>query len=215
MTPTLSRRLLIPLLLLGLVLAAAAAWWFTRAPLATAVVVQPTPLLRTLQFSARVATTTRVDLGATQTGRVVQVLVEQGAKVRAGDVLVRLETAELLAAVNQAVAGEQQAAARLAGLRSSGRGAVQAANAQAQAVLVAAQAELRRTQDLVARGFLSPARLDEVERAVQVAQAQVAAAQASSNANAEQGTEVAQAQAQLLLAGAATQAARAVWPRPN
>ena len=209
MTPTLSRRLLIPLLLLGLVLAAAAAWWFTRAPLAAVVVVQPTPLLRTLQFSARVATTTRVDLGATQTGRVVQVLVEQGAKVRAGDVLVRLETAELLAAVNQAVAGEQQAAARLAGLRSSGRGAVQAANAQAQAVLVAAQAELRRTQDLVARGFLSPARLDEVERAVQVAQAQVAAAQASSNANAEQGTEVAQAQAQLLLAGAATQAARA------
>ncbi len=209
MTPTLSRRLLLPLLLCGLVLVAAATWWFTRTPSASALVVQPMPLVRTLQFSARVATASRVDLGATQTGRVVQVLVAQGAAVRAGEVLVRLETAELQAALNQALASEQQALARLAGLRSSGRSGARAGAAQAQAVLVAAQAELKRTQDLVARGFLSPARLDESQRALQVAQAQQDAAMAVSAANAEQGVDVAQAQAQQVLAAAATQAARA------
>lgn len=209
MTPMLSRRLLWSLGLSALLLAGAASWWFTRAKLAVAVVMQPAPLVRTVQFSARVATASRVDLGATQTGRVVQVLVAQGAEVRAGDLLVRLEAAELQAALNQALASEQQALARLAGLRSSGRSGAQAGAAQAQAVLVAAQAELKRTQDLVGRGFLSPARLDESQRAVQVAQAQQAAAMAVSAANAEQGTDVAQAQAQLVLAGAASQAARA------
>ena len=209
MSGTLSRRAWWAMGLGALVLVAAAAWWFTRAPSAPAVVVQPAPLVRTLQFSARVATASRVDVGATQTGRVVQVLVEQGASVRAGDVLVRLETAELQAAVNQAVASEQQAVARVAGLRSSGRSGAQAAVAQTQAVLVAAQAELRRTQDLVANGFLSPARLEESERALRVAQAQQAAALAQSAANAEQGTDLVQAQAQVVLAGAAIQAARA------
>ena len=209
MSGTLSRRAWWAMGLGALVLVAAALWWFTRAPSAPAVVVQPAPLVRTLQFSARVATASRVDVGATQTGRVVQVLVEQGASVRAGDVLVRLETAELQAAVNQAVASEQQAVARVAGLRSSGRSGAQAAVAQTQAVLVAAQAELRRTQDLVANGFLSPARLEESERALRVAQAQQAAALAQSAANAEQGTDLVQAQAQVVLAGAAIQAARA------
>ena len=194
---------------LGLVLVAAAGWWFTRAPSALAVIVQPVPLVRTLQFSARVATASRVDVGATITGRVTQVTVAEGASVRRGEVLVRLETAELQAALDQARASEQQAVARLAGLRGSGRSTVQAGLAQADAVLVAAQAELGRTQDLVARGFLGQSRLDEAQRALQVAQAQQASARAQSAANAEQGTDVVQAQAQLALASSATQAARA------
>jgi len=44
--------------------------------------------------------------------------------------------------------------------------------AQADSVLAAAQADLQRTQALVARGFLSDARLDEARRAATVAQAQ-------------------------------------------
>ena len=71
----------------------------------------------------------------------------------------------------------------------------------------AARAEGRRTQDLVAQGFLSPSRLDEAQRAVAVAQAQLEGARAQRAANA--GTDVAQAQAQLSLARAATQAAQA------
>lgn len=167
------------------------------------------PLVRTLQFSARVATASRVELGSTLTARVLTVAVAEGAQVKAGDVLVRLESDELRAALAQSQASERQAAARLAGLRSTGRRTAQAAVAQAEAVRVAAQAELQRTQDLVAKGFLSEARMDEVRRALAVAQAQLDAAGAQNAAIAEPGTDVAQAQAQLALATAARAAAEA------
>jgi HlyD family secretion protein len=92
-----------------------------RSPQVDAVQLRQAPLVRTLQFSARVATLSRVDVGSTITGRVAQVLVAEGAQVRRGDALLRLESDELVAAVTQAVAAERQAAARLAGLRSTGR----------------------------------------------------------------------------------------------
>ena len=184
-------------------------WWATRAPLVPAVRAGMAPLVRTLQFSARVATASRVELGSTLTGRVRTVAVAEGAQVKAGDVLVQLESEELRAALAQSQASERQAAARLTGLRSTGRSAAQAAVAQAESVRVAAQAELQRTQDLVAAGFLSQARLDEARRAMAVAQAQLEAARAQSAANAEPGTEIAQAQAQLALASAARAAAEA------
>lgn len=189
--------------------AAGAAWWVQRSPRVDVLELRYTPLLRTLQFSARVATLSRVDIGSTVTGRVAQVRVSEGAQVRQGEVLIQLETDELRAAVTQAVASEQQAQARLAGLRSTGRTAAQSALMQADSTLKAAEAELARTQQLVKQGFLSEARLDEVRRAVEVARAQQTGARAQTQANAEAGTDVAQAQAQLALASAATAAARA------
>ena len=149
------------------------------------------PLVRTLQFSARVATASRVDVGSTVTGRVLQVAVAEGAQVKAGR---RAGAAGKRRTAGRAGAGagqpKRQAAARLAGLRSTGRSAAQAGVAQAESVLLAAQADLQRTQDLVAQGFLSAARLDEAQRAVAVAQAQLDGARAQSAANAEQGTDV-------------------------
>ena len=180
-----------------------------RGPQVDALVVQSAPLVRTLQFSARVATFSRVDVGSTVTGRVAQVRVMEGTQVRQGDVLVQLESDELRAALAQAVAAERQAKARLEGLRSTGRTAAQAARAQADASLQAASASLARVQQLVAEGFYSPAQLDEARRAVDVARAQQLGAQAQLQATADAGTEVAQAQAQLALAQAATVAAQA------
>src|SRR3989344_2713164 len=104
-----------------------------RGPQVDALLVQSAPLVRTLQFSARVATLSRVDVGSTVTGRVAQVQVTEGAQVRQGDVLVQLESDELAAALAQAVAAERQAQSRLVGLRSSGRRAAQAARAPVQA----------------------------------------------------------------------------------
>lgn len=188
-------------------LGGAAAWWTWRTPQATAVSVRAAPLVRSLQFSARVATASRVEVGSTLTGRVHEVAVSEGARVKAGDVLLRLDSDELQAALAQGEATERQAAARLAGLRSTGRSAARATLAQAESVLVAAQAELQRTGDLVARGFLSEARLDEARRAVAVAQAQREGAQAQLAANADAGSDVAQARAQLAQAQAARAAA--------
>ena len=192
-----------------LVIAATVGALALRGPQVDALVLKSAPLVRTLQFSARVATLSRVDVGSTVTGRVVQVRVQEGAQVRQGDVLVQLESDELRAALAQAVASERQAQARLAGLRSSGRSAAQAVLAQADATLRAANASLARVQQLVAEGFYSPAQLDEARRAVDVARAQQRNAQAQIEANADAGTDVAQALAQLALAQAATVAARA------
>jgi len=204
-----SRRAVWLFVALAAVVAALAVWWATRPPTVPAVTLRAAPLVRTLQFSARVATPSRVDVGSTLTGRVVQVAVDEGAQVRKGELLVRLESDELRAVLAQAQASEHQAAARLAGLRSTGRSAAQAAVEQAESVLLAAQAELRRTQDLVAQGFLSESRLDDVRRVVAVAQAQLDSARAQSAANADAGTDVAQAQAQLALARSTTAAAQA------
>ena len=203
--PSILVAALLVLLLLGVV----AGWMLLRGAKVDALELHNAPLVRTLQFSARVATLARVDIGSTVTGRVVQVLVREGATVRQGDVLLQLESDELRAALAQSVASEQQAASRLAGLRSSGRASARAALAQADATLRAANAELVRTQQLVDQGFLSASRLDDARRAVQVAQAQQTGATAQLQANDDNGTDVAQAQAQLAQSRAAAVAARA------
>ena len=167
------------------------------------------PLVRSLRFSARVEALSRVDVGSTVTGRVERVAVAEGMAVRKDDLLVELESQELRAALAQAQASRAQAQARLAGLRSTGRGAVQASLQQAQAAARAAQADFDRVAQLVAQNFLSASRLDDARRARDVALAQLQAASAQVQAVADSGTEVQQAQAQLQLADAGIAAATA------
>lgn len=189
--------------------AAVLGWARWRGPVVDAFAVQAAPLVRTVQVSARVEALTRVDVGATLTGRVAEVLVREGDAVRAGQPLLRLETDELRATLAQARASEQQAQARLSGLRTTGRAQTQAALAQADAGVVAARAEMERAQALVAQGFVSGSRLDEARRALQVAEAQQANARAQVAANRDGGTDEVQAQAQWQAAKAATEAAQA------
>jgi HlyD family secretion protein len=188
--------------------AAALIWFNLRGPLVAGVEIRTAPLVRTLQFSARVATLSRVDVGSTMTGRVAKVLVRQGADVRQGEELAVLESDELRAALAQAQAALSQAQARLVGLRSTGRASAKAALMQADATLRAAQAELARSQQLVAQGFVSASRVDEAQRAVDVARAQQASAQSQSQANGEAGVDIAQAQAQVDQARAAVGSAQ-------
>ncbi len=81
--------------------------------------------------------------------RVLVVAAIGGALDKAGDLL-RLETDQLPAAL-----------------------------AQTDSAVIAAQAALRRTQDLLTQGLRSPALLDEVHRSVAVAQPQRAVAAAA------------------------------------
>ena len=204
-----SRRWIGVVGIISLIAVAAFAWLGLRSPIVTAIEVRYAPLVRSLQFSARVATLSRVDVGSTITARVVKVLVDDGAAVRQGDVLVQLESDELRATLAQAQASASQARARLAGLRSTGRSSARAAVMQSDATLRAALADLARNRQLVAQGFISASRLDEVQRAVEVARAQQEAAQAQVQANADAGTDVVQAQAQLDQARAAITTAQA------
>ncbi|MBX3635191.1 MAG: efflux RND transporter periplasmic adaptor subunit [Rubrivivax sp.] len=203
-----SRKSIVLWLLAAALLAAALWFGFGRPPPAPAVTVQAAPLVRTLQFSGRVATLSRVEVGSTVTGRVAAVLVREGDAVAAGQPLLRLEDEEWRAALAQAEAGVRQATARLAGLQGSGLDAAAAAVAQADAQVRAAEAEVRRTRELLAQGFVGQARLDEAERAAAVARAQRAAAQAQRQGLDKGGSDIAQAGAQQALAAAAAAAAR-------
>ena len=203
------KRWILGVALLVLAIAAATFWWRGRALPVDVLQVRLAPLVRTVQFSARVQALSRVDIGATVTGRVAEVLVGEGARVPAGAELVRLESQELRAALAQALAAQQQAAARLAGLRSTGRSTAGAALAQAQATVDATQADYERTRQLVAQGFLSPARQDDARRARDVALAQRDSARAQAGAIGDAGTEIVQAQAAAAAAASAVEAARA------
>ncbi|MDO9089203.1 MAG: efflux RND transporter periplasmic adaptor subunit [Burkholderiaceae bacterium] len=202
------RRWLLIAFAVAAVIAAAALWLSLSRPLVEVIEVRRAPLVRTVQFSARVATLSRVDVGSTLTGRVAKVHVRESAQVRQGDVLVTLESDELRAAQRQAEASQRQAEAHLKGLRTTGRASSAAAVSQADATLSAAQAEMVRAQQLVAQGFVSASRLDETRRAVEVARAQQASARAQVQANADAGSDIAQAEAQLAVAQAANAATR-------
>jgi HlyD family secretion protein len=138
------RWLWICLAIVAVIVIIGAVWWFTRPPAVAAVKAQWSPLIRTLQFSARVATTSRVEIGSTITGRVKQVMVREGDLVKKDAALIQLESEELKAALAQAKAAENQANERLIGLRSTGRSVVDAAVAQADSVVMKSQSELRR-----------------------------------------------------------------------
>lgn len=182
-----SRRLRLTLLALGLVavVAGGLAWRAAAVPEVPAVAVRSGPLVRSLLFTARVATASRVEVGATLTGRVEAVAVREGDAVRPGQALVTLERAELAAALAQAQASERQATA----------------------VQRNAAAELARAQELVQRGFLSASRLDEARRAEEVAQAQAALAR-----SAVQAAQVRLAQTVVAAPSAARVLARQVEP---
>ena len=180
-----------------------------RGPVVPAVQVQAQPLVRTLQFSARVETRSRVGVGSTIVGRVESVDVREGDAVHAGQLLVQLEPAEQQAAVQQAQASLEQARAQLANVRSNSRIGHQAQVAQAQAGLTQAEADWARNQKLVAQGFLSQAALDDKRKALDVARAQLQAAQAQAAASADGGAELKTVQAQVLQAEAGLATAQA------
>lgn len=185
------------------------AWLRFRPVAVEAVRPQTQALTRSLQFSARVQTPSRVDVGTTVTGRVARVLVQEGDTVRAGTPLVLLEPDEWRAALLQAQASLQQAQARLTSQQGSALPSAKAALAQAEANVLAAERDLARVKELVAAQFYSPARLDEARRSVDVARAQRDAAKVQWQAQGQQGGERAAAQAQVDAAKAAVDVARA------
>jgi HlyD family secretion protein len=188
---------------------AAAAFVVTRPAPVALTTAATAPLAQTLVFSGRVASAVRVELGATVTGRVAEVLVGEGDPVRRGQPLARLESEEVQAQLAQAQAALRLARARLDGQREVARPSSDAALSQALANLEAAQREARRSEDLLGQGYVSIARVDETRRAVQVAQAQVDAARAASRAQANTGTETEQARLRVEEAGAALALAQA------
>lgn len=112
----------------------------------------------------------QVDVATKIPGRVEAVLVQEGDLVRAGQVLARMDTRELDAALRQAEAQVRQARRVLE--------ARQATEAQFRSQLTVAEAELSRTRSLIEGGWATRQTLDQRIGARDAAVAALAAAAA-------------------------------------
>ena len=135
-----------------------------------------------------------VDIATKVAGRLEQLLVDEGQFVRRGEPLARINTAALDAAVRQAQAQVQQAVSTVAtahsqaAQRGSEQRAAQATVLQRSAEYKTIDSQLKRSETLALKGYLSRqalddlrARRDSAQAAVVAAQAQVAAVAAAVN----------------------------------
>jgi len=166
-------------------------------------------LVQSVVASGRIVSPQRVTVALQGSGRVQRVAVAEGQKVEAGQLLIELDNSDSRASLAQANAATAQAQAKLRQLAELGQPQAVQALAQAQATALQARKALDRNRDLVARGFVSQAAVDDAQRAVDVAASQVASAQAQVKSNAAGGSETLLAQAALSQAQAGQQLARA------
>ena len=159
--------------------------------------------------SGRVLPPAKVEIGATITARVEKVQVREGARIVADQVLVELERGEWAAAAAQARAAVARAKARVSSVQTLALPTAQAGLKQAEANLVQAERDDKRNRDLLAKGFISQARVDESERQLDVARSQLTSAKAQAGAQGASGAEAQQAQSQHAEAVAALDATEA------
>lgn len=135
--------------LVAAAIAAAAAYALLLAPGVDAVRVVRKDVVQSVVASGRIATPFRVDVGSQIVGTVAEVPVTEGQAVRAGQVLVRLDSAEARANLRQA-----------------------------QATLANAQAQYERNRKLSEGGFIGKSALDDLWQKLEVARTGVEAARA-------------------------------------
>lgn len=155
-----------------------------------------------------------VRLGFRVSGRVAEVLKEEGDAVASGEIVVRLDAEPFQIAVNQARAQTEQAAAHLAELENGSRPEdIERARrnlAEAEAALRNTQLVYERQQRLVGEGAVAKQDFDTARSAFEAARARQGAARATLDLL-EAGTrseQIAQARAALDAAHAALEQAR-------
>lgn len=130
-------------------------------------------------------TATEVSVSAEVAGKVVQVLVEEGRKVKQGEPIAQLDAAPLQLQAQQARAALEAAQARLAEARAGARPAqirqADAQAAQAAAALAGAQKNYDAIKQLYDQGAATKAQFDAATTQLQTARAQSDAARAQAD----------------------------------
>ncbi|AGB80770.1 multidrug resistance efflux pump [Serratia sp. FGI94] len=115
-------------------------------------------------------------------GRVVERLIERGDDVKSGQVMIKLDSPELLAQLRSAQATRDEAKAQLDqslhGTREENIRSLRASLAQAQAELRNAQHDYDRNRSVAAKGYISKSELDSSRRSRDTAYQQVQDAKA-------------------------------------
>lgn len=188
------RNILVLVVLIASAAAAFAIWRKAQGPVVEVVSVQAGPFEHSIVVSGRVQAPNRIEIGSVITGRVEAVLVEEGAIVIAGQKLIQLETGELKAALDQARTAEASARARIATVRDLSLPQSNDAVKQAEAQLQFAEDEYRRNRDMRDKGFISEARLQDVERLRTVAASQLESARTQARAQGASGVAAQEAE---------------------
>jgi len=152
---------------LAALIAGGAAWWFMPHPVSVRVAqaaLRGTSDVRVLNASGYVVARRKATVSAKTTGKVTAVNVEEGMRVKAGQVVARLEDQTVRDQIDVAKAA-----------LSSARASVE----QAKARVKDAGLKLHRTRSLAARNMASAASRDQAQADYRVAQATLDAARAS------------------------------------
>jgi len=165
------RRKWIWLAAVAVLLAAAAAWQFARPRAHT---VQTTPIVTAypsqqyvvLNATGYVVAQRKAAISSKATGRLEWLGVAEGSRVKAGDLIARIDNRDVVAQAQSA-----QAAVR----------AAQANVTQSEVERENARVEYRRNEGLVGKGFISQSALDTAKARLDRASAGVASAQANLN----------------------------------
>ena len=179
-----ARRVTLGVVALALLLALAARAASART--VPAYVAERRALVQRVVASGRVMPSARVTLGSLSLARVVEVAVREGDAVRAGRLLLRLDDAEARAALAQARARVQEAAARLDLVRGVTTRTAAESVRRAEIRVAQAERDLERVKQLLDGGSASAAQLEDAEKALVLArsEAETATAQAASLADA-------------------------------
>jgi HlyD family secretion protein len=178
-------RIIVALLVVGTLAVLAAKK--LQGPAVEVVRARAGPFEHSIVVSGRVQAPNRIEIGSVITGRVEKIMVEEGAIVQAGQPLILLETSELRAALEQARAAEASAQARIATVRDLSLPQSNDAVVQAEAQVRFAEDEYRRNRDLRDKGFISEARLQDLERLRAVAKSQLESARTQAKAQETRG----------------------------
>ena len=182
-----SKNIYAAILLIAIGAAAFAVWHNLQGPRVEVFPVHAGPFEHSIVVSGRVQAPSRIEIGSVITGRVEAVLVEEGAVVTAGQKLILLETSELKAALDQARTAEASARARVETVRELNLPQSNDAAVQAEAQLRFAEDEYQRNRDLRNKGFISEARLQDLDRLRTVAKSQLDSARTQAQAQGASG----------------------------
>jgi len=186
--------------LMAAIVLGASGWQGARLILGPAVVVDQTKrgkLIETVVASGHVETPYRVEIGSQITGTVEEVLVQEGERVTKDQPLISLESRELKAAVVQAKGAVAQADARMRQLDELTLPSAREALTQAQANLLNARQTFDRTDKLAKDGFATRAALDDAQKTLDVARAQMRSAEFQVYTASPGGSDYVMAQTQL------------------
>lgn len=171
--------------------------------------VRRTDVVRSVVATGRVLPPARVSLGTTLLGTVAEVGVDEGDRVEAGDILVRLESSELAAAVAGAEASVREARARLGSLRGAGARAATEDLRQAELTLAQAEDDAARLGRLASAGVVAGTAYEEARSRLDLARSRREQALARTAELTPRGSESAAARAAVDRAEASLAAARA------